>query len=205
MADVHGNLPALEAVLEACRARGAAAHFVAGDLVYRGEQPLEVWKRLVGIGARCVRGTSDLALGAIRPEILRPNDEAELEAAERFRWTQRALGELILARLRQLPDTLRIEMPDGSEIVVVHGSPADPTEPITHDLSDEEVSALLGLDSADVVVCGGSHVPFDRTVAGVRIVGLGSVGEAPGGRVAHYALIAPGEDGIEVEQNWVAY
>jgi hypothetical protein len=46
-------------------------------------------------------------------------------------------------------------------------------------MSDEEISALLGDDPADVVICGGSHVPFDRMVAGVRVINVGSVGEAP--------------------------
>jgi hypothetical protein len=80
-----------------------------------------------------------------------------------------------------LPTTVRLPLDDGGEVVLVHGSPSDPTEPITHDMSDEEISALLGDDPADVVVCGGSHVPFDRTVSGVRIINVGSVGEAPSG------------------------
>jgi predicted phosphodiesterase len=62
------------------------------------------------------------------------------------------------------------------ELVVVHGSPADPTEPFSHEMTDDEMNALLGDDPADIVICGGSHVPFDRFVRGVRIVNVGSVG-----------------------------
>jgi predicted phosphodiesterase len=209
LADVHGNLPALDAVIAACREAGASSFFVAGDLVFRGDQPLEVWKRLVEIGAHCTRGASDLALAAIDPEKLAPKTEVEIEAAERFRKTRTALGELILARLRRLPDVLRIELGDGDEIAMMHGSPVDPLEPITHDLNEEEVSALLGTDPADVVVCGGSHVPFLHEVGGIRVVGVGSVGEAAtdshGARVAHYALIAPSNDGLVIERRWVTY
>jgi hypothetical protein len=168
-----------------------------------------VWKRLVEIGAHCTRGTSDLALAAIDPAKLTPHNPSEREAAERFRKTRDALGELIVARLRRLPDVLRIELRDGEEIAVMYGSPADPLEPITHDLSDEEVGALLGTDPADVIVCGGADAPFERTVSDVRIVGLGSVGEAAaaadGGRVAHYTLIEPDEDGLRIDQRWVRY
>lgn len=205
LADVHGNLAALDAVIHACRTAGVRSFFVAGDLVFKGDEPLEVWKRLVEIGARCTRGTSDLALVAIDPDKLQPHDEHERAAAERFRWTRQALGELILARLRRMPDILRIELADGSEIAMTHGSPVDPTEPITHDLEEEEVSALLGTDPADVIVCGGSHVPFVREVGDVRVVGVGSVGDAVSERVAHYALIQPGEDGLVIEPRWVAY
>ena len=94
---------------------------------------------------------------------------------------RRELGELILARLARLPKLVRLPLDDGGELVLVHGSPSDPTEPLSHDMSDEEISALLGDDPADVVVCGGSHVPFDRIVSGVRVINVGSVGEAPRG------------------------
>jgi predicted phosphodiesterase len=89
------------------------------------------------------------------------------------------LGELILARIARLPPTFRLPLEDGGELVLVHGSPADPLEAISHDMSDEEISALIGDDPADLVVCGGSHVPFDRVVSGVRVINVGSVGEAP--------------------------
>ena len=104
-----------------------------------------------------------------------------------------------------MPTTFRLPLEDGSEIVLVHGSPSDPLEPFTHDMSDEEMLALIGDDPADLVLCGGSHVPFDRTVSGVRVVSLGSVGEAPGGfgdgrRYADVTLIETGAAGLSVEQ-----
>jgi predicted phosphodiesterase len=49
-------------------------------------------------------------------------------------------------------------------------------------MTDEEISALIGDDPADLVICGGSHVPFDRVVSGVRVINVGSVGEAPSGQ-----------------------
>jgi predicted phosphodiesterase len=70
-------------------------------------------------------------------------------------------------------------------------------------MSDEEVGALLGDDPADIVVCGGSHVPFDRMVAGVRIINVGSVGEAPAGSAGSHAdatFIAVRAAGLEIEQ-----
>ncbi len=206
LADVHGNLAALDAVIAACRQAGAQTFFVGGDLVYRGAEPLEVWKRLTEIGARCTRGTSDVALVAVDPDKLRPTDPTQRAAVEKFRWTRTALGELILARIRRLPDILHIEMRDGSEIALSYGSPLDPTMPITHDLDDDEIEALIGDDTADVVISGGAEVPFVREVNGVRVVGLGTTGDAPSGeRVAHFVLVEPSEDGILVEPRWVTY
>ena len=57
------------------------------------------------------------------------------------------------------------------------------------DRLDEEMLALLGDEPGDIIVCGGSHVPFDRSVADVRIVNVGSVGEAPTGDHAAATII----------------
>jgi predicted phosphodiesterase len=66
-------------------------------------------------------------------------------------------------------------------------------------MSDEELLALLGDEPGDIIVCGGSHVPFDRSVADVRIVNVGSVGEAPAGDHASAAIITTSQLGISVE------
>ncbi len=205
LADIHGNLPALDAVLEALREARAGAVYVAGDLVFGGDDPLGVWRRLQEVGARCVRGPSDLALAALDPERMRPRDDRERAALERFVRTREALGELIVERLRRLPEALRIELPDRYELLVVHGSPRDASEHFTADMTDEEMNALVGDDPADVVLCGGGHVPFARALDAVRVVCVGSVGEAPGDAVAHYTLVAPSPDGPVVEQRWVPY
>lgn len=206
-ADVHGNIRALEAVLAACASAGVGAYFVAGDLLLHGEDPLGVWKRLTELNARMVRGTSDLALTSVDARAVTARSPQEREALERFEWTRKAVGELILQRLKKLPDQLRIELSDGSEIVISYGSPVDSTEPLEHSMTDDELADRVGSDPADVVVSGGADVPFVRDVKGVRFVGLGSVGDAPRGeRVAHFTLVLPGgEEGVLIEQRWVEW
>ena len=98
---------------------------------------------------------------------------------ERMKAVRTELGDLVLERLRRLPTQVRFPLEDGGELLLVHGSPADPAEAMSHDMSDEELSALIGDDPADLVVCGMSHVPFDRIIGHTRIVNVGSVGEAP--------------------------
>lgn len=205
VADVHGNLAALDAVLAALKDDGVSQLFVAGDLLLQGDDPLGVWMRLMEVSARCVRGTTDRALALMEPSKLHPKTDEEREAARRFAETREALGELILAKLRRLPEALRLEMPDGREWLVVHGSPLDPDEAMTADLDDDELTALLGDDPADVVICGGGHVPFTRALDGVTVVAVGSVGAAPEGRTAHYTLMMPTPDGPRIEQKWVTY
>ncbi len=125
-----------------------------------------------------------------------------------MREVQEELGELILERMKRMPTHVRIPLEDGRELLLVHGSPVDPAEAITHDMSEEEIDALLGDDPADIVLCGMSHVPFDRTIVDVRVVNVGSVGEAPGGgtrsgapiRYAHATWIESLPSGVTVEQ-----
>jgi putative phosphoesterase len=205
IADIHGNLPALQAVLGRIEEDEVDDVIVAGDILLGGDGALDVWRELKRVGARCVRGTSDTALVTMDPARLHPISEVQRERFRRFVDTQRSVGELVLAELRRLPLTLRVPLVDGTEMVVVHGSPSDPDTEMTHDLGDDELSALIGDDPADVVVCGSSHVPFERTVGGVHVVNVGSVGSAPEGRVAHYTIITPRLEGTKVEQHWVEY
>jgi hypothetical protein len=207
LADIAANLEALDAVIAGCRHAGAATFFVGGGLCDRGSQPLEVWQRLQEIGAQCTRGVSELAMSSIEPSNLRPTDASQRAALERFKANRAALGELILLRMKKLPDVLRVELEDGAELAVMYGSPRDPLTPIEHDLTDEELYDLVHDDSADVIVSGGAGVSFVRALDGVTVVGAGSVGavaQATGERkAAHFVLVAPTSAGLRVEPRWV--
>jgi predicted phosphodiesterase len=201
VSDIHGHLDALRAVLATAERRSFHKLLVAGDIVFPGPEPLETWRRLTAAGAVMVQGLTDRAVATLDPRQLRARSEHERQRLDRMSATHEALGELILQRLLRLPTHLRIPLEDGGELLLVHGSPADPGEALTHDMTDEEIDALLGDDPADVVVCGASHVPFDRIVEGVRVVNVGSVGEAPAGgaSVAHATWIESTPHGILVE------
>ena len=155
-------------------------------------------------------------------EELRPRDDYEAARLGRLREVRRELGDVILNRLAKLPRRIRQPLGHDRQLLLVHGSPLDPMEPITHDMDDVTVSHLLADDPADVVLCGGSHVPFDRVVARqgddvpshTRVINLGSVGEAPAGEgvggptqttnwaplFAHATFVESKDGGIDVEQ-----
>ena len=205
LSDLHGNLPALEAVLEEIHRRDVRRIYVAGDLLLGGHDPLEVWKRLQAEGAICTRGPSDTALGSLDPNSLLPVDAEQRERARRFAETREAIGDLVAERLRRLPEQLRIPLIDGRELLMVHGSPADNSREISYDLTDEEVTELLAEDPADIIVCGATHVPFQRAVEEHHVVNVGSVGAAPEGATAHYTIVSPKMDGAQILQDWVHY
>lgn len=204
ISDIHGHEDALAAVLATAERRGYQRLLVAGDLCYPGPAPLETWRRLLRSGALCVQGLGDRALATLDVTNIRPpQDHRERARLERLLEVRRELGDLILARLARLPAMERVPLPDGGELVLVHGSPSDPTEPFTSDLDEEELSALLGDDPADIVVCGGSHTPFVRTLGDIRIVNVGSVGEAISGGTKRHAdatFLEVDRTGVRVEQ-----
>ena len=207
LSDIHGDLDALRAVLAMAERRSFHKLLIAGDVVFPGPEPLETWRRLTAAGAIMVQGLSDTAVATLDPGILTPQNDVERRRLERMRATREALGDLILERIRRLPTRARVPLEDGTELVLVHGSPSDPAEAITHDMTDEEVNALIGDDPADLVICGASHVPFDRMVEGVRVVNVGSVGDAPASgaaRFAHATWVESTPRGVVVEQIVVA-
>lgn len=203
LADVHGDLAALDAVLDELGRRGVDDVVVAGDLLFGGPEPLGVWRRLVEKKARLVRGLSDTALATLDPARLQAKTDAERARRERFLEARRDVGELVLRSLAKLPEQLRFPLVDGSELMVCHGSPLDPSVELGFDATDDELSRLLDGDPADLVAVGGSHVPFDRELDDTRIIGLGSVGETPAGRVAHFVVLSPRLEGTLIERGYV--
>jgi len=205
LSDVHGNLTALEIVLTELQRLGVKRLYVAGDLLLGGEEPLAVWHRLQEQGAICTRGPSDMALGSVDPSSLVPIDGEQRKQARLFADTRAAIGDLVAERLRRLPEQQRIPLIDGREVLMVHGSPADSSREIGHDLTDDEILALLNDDPADIIICGSTHVPFQRAVAEYHVVNVGSVGAAPEGQIAHYTVLTPTMSNAEILQDWISY
>jgi predicted phosphodiesterase len=201
VSDIHGHAGALAAVLKDAKDQGGWDQLVAcGDLCFPGPDPLGVWKLLVDHRALCVQGIGDRALAQVDPGKLAAASASERSRIDRLKQVHQELGELIIARLGKLPPSATLPLESGHSMLVVHGSPADPSEPFTFDMNDDEVMALLGDAPGDIIVCGGSHVPFDREVADVRIVNVGSVGEVPGGGFANGTLVTSSQVGISVRQ-----
>src|SRR4051812_41675375 len=202
VSDIHGHLDALRAVLATAERRSFHKLLVAGDIVFPGPEPLETWRRLSAAGAVMVQGVSDKALATLDPNGLRPRSEHERVMLDRMKAVRAELGDLVLERIKRLPTHVRIPLEDGGELLLVHGSPTDPAEAMTFDMSDEEIDALLGDDPADVVVCGMSHVPFSRSIADVHIINVGSVGEAPDG-LKEPPAYGSGERPLVAHATWI--
>jgi putative phosphoesterase len=168
--DIHGNLAALEAVLAEVPAD--ATIVVGGDICAGGEHPSEVLTRLRDLGDRVVwlRGNAD--------RELHPG-EAGLVPDETVEATRAKLSDEEIEFLYALPPTQRL-----GDVLYCHASPRNDVDIFTERTPEERIAFLFeGLD-VSTVVCGHTHMQFDRTVAGVRVINAGSVGmpyeEEPG-------------------------
>jgi putative phosphoesterase len=166
--DVHGNLPALTAVLAEVDALGVDAIVVGGD-VAAGPMPVETLEALRARGARFVRGNADRVLD------LGGADEGETWVRAR-RWVAARLGEERLAFLAALPLDLTLELGGLGPVRFCHGAPGSDELTITRLTPDERLRGLLEGVGERVVVCGHTHVQSDRAVDGIRVVNAGSVG-----------------------------
>ncbi len=164
--DIHGNLPALEAVLE--EVEGVDAVVVGGD-VASGPMPAETLGALRSMGDRVhfVRGNADRVLDL--DGIPEPNRSARL-------WVAEQLEEEALAFLANLPLGLALDVDGLGAVRFCHGAPGSDETTITAVTSDERLRRLLAGMEEDIVVCGHTHIQFDRWLDGVRVLNAGSVG-----------------------------
>jgi putative phosphoesterase len=160
--DIHGNLAALEAVL--AEVPDDATILVGGDICAGGEQPSETLSRLRGLGDRVawLRGNAD--------RELHPGEEG-LASPEFLEKARSELSEEEIEFLHELPPTQRI-----GDVLYCHASPRNDLDIFAERTPEERIAFLFeGLD-VTTVVCGHTHMQFDRTVSGVRVVNAGSVG-----------------------------
>jgi putative phosphoesterase len=179
--DVHGNLPALEAVL----AEVDADLIVVGGAVAAGPWPSQTLERLRGLGERVhfIRGNADREV-AERTEGLAPPHLMEFVRVR--------LPEEQLAFLGSLPLTESVEVEGLGSVLFCHATPRNDEEILTRISPDERWQQALATVDEDVVVCGHTHVQFDRQIGDTRLVNAGSVGmpyqDEPG---AYWALLGP--------------
>lgn len=200
ISDIHGHAGALRKVLAEGKSRGYDQLVACGDHLFPGPDPLDTWKLLVDEKAVCIQGLTDAAVAQVDPGSLSPENDAEQARVERLAAFHQELGELIVRRLAQLKTMARLPLESGHEMVIVHGSPSDPTEAMSIEMDDEELNALLADDPGDLIVCGASHMPFERKIGEVSIVNVGSVGESPAEGYAHATIIESSNFGVKVEQ-----
>jgi putative phosphoesterase len=184
LSDIHGNLPALEAVLAEVSSETPDLIVICGD-VASGPLPLQTLNRLMALpNARFLHGNADRSLvagydGTTKPRLAGP-------AAD---WCAAQLSNEHRDFLASFPDEVRLEIDGLGRVLFCHGSPRSDEEMMTSATPEGRLREMTAGSDADVIMCGHTHMQFDRVVDGVRIVNPGSVGMPYGERGACWALL----------------
>jgi diadenosine tetraphosphatase ApaH/serine/threonine PP2A family protein phosphatase len=184
--DIHANLPALEAVLQDIR--GAEVDQV--DVV-PGPMPRETIEYLLGldIPVQFIQGNGEVDVLAEMAgmEVSR----VPKQFREVVRWSARQLRPEHEQLLANWPSTCRLEIRGLGEVLFCHATSRSDTEIFTRlTLEDRLLPVFEGLN-VPVVICGHTHMQFDRTIGNVRVANAGSVGMPFGESGAHWLLLGP--------------
>lgn len=217
LSDIHGNIVAFDAVLEALHADGPVdEYWLLGDFVALGPSPVEVLERVDSLSpVRCVRGNTDRYIFAgDRPGPTIEDVEADLdklpnlvEVVGTFGWTEGALSRTDkVAWLAALPLEIRTQLPDGTRMLGVHAYPGSDTgQGFRVGLTQDHYAQRLDGCDADLVFAGHHHRQLDVTVGAQRAVNVGSVSMDLDHQRACYAVVDADTSGHRVELHAIDY
>ena len=192
LADIHGNWPALRAVIAA--EPGVERIVCLGDLVGYAPFSHEVTERIRASGIATVMGNYDDGVGFDRDDCgcaYKTPEEQEL-GNRSLEWTKAHVTEDDKSFLRTLHSEIRFDV-DGQRILLVHGSPRKMNEYLFEDRAASSFQRLAASSNADIIAFGHTHKPYTKVVDGVRFVNTGSVGKPKDGDPrAGYVILTPG-------------
>lgn len=187
--DIHGNLPALEAVLDVVLQSEVELIVVGGD-VLPGPMPNETLRCLLSlpIPVQFIQGNGE---AAVLVEIA----GRESSVPEQFRDVIRHSAQQIQPEYEQLlaswPTTLRLEIGGLGEVLFCHAAPRNNTEVFTRSTPEDLLLSIFAEARAPIVVCGHTHMQFERVIGDVHVVNAGSVGMPFGEPGAYWLLLGP--------------
>lgn len=186
LSDIHGNLPALEAVLAEVAEAEVDLIVLNGDLV-DGPFPGETLDLLERLGDRAVwlRGNGDRWLVEAQSGFRHPDPATDAM----LQWASRRLTEGQRDRLATLPLTLTLDVAGRGPVGICHATGRSDNEMFLVDSGSEQAAAAFANFEAETVVVGHCHMPFDRLIDRRRIINTGSVGMPYGHSGASWALI----------------
>jgi len=193
LCDIHGNLPALDAVLAELAADPPDAIVIGGDIV-AGPQPREVLERLDALPWPMlgVRGNADRCVVAAFDGAI-PETERDEPMWIADAWTAARLGRVERDRLAALPPLAELDVEVLGRVLFCHGTPHSDEERVTAVTPEPRLARILEGVEADLVVGGHTHRQFDLRAGGRRMVNAGSIGRPyerePG---AYWLRLGPG-------------
>jgi putative phosphoesterase len=188
--DIHANLPALEAVLQDIRQAKVDQIMVGGD-VLPGPMPNETIECLLNldIPVQLIQGNGDRVVLA----QMRSTESSEVpeQFREVVRWVARQLHPEHERLLASWPKKCRVEIRGIGEVLFCHATPRNDTEIFTRLTPEDRLLPVFEGVNAPVMVCGHTHMQFDRKIGSIRVLNAGSVGMPFGDPGAYWLLFGP--------------
>jgi putative phosphoesterase len=188
--DIHGNLPALEAVLADVRAEGVDEIVVGGDVV-PGPMPRDCIDCLssLDLAAHFISGNGDREVLASK----RGHESAAIpeQFREVMRWNAAQLRAEDEHLLGQWPATVRLTIAGWGAVLFCHATPRNDSDIFTRTTPEDRLRPIFESAGVSLVVCGHTHMQFDRTIGKTRVVNAGSVGMPFGKPGAYWLLLGP--------------
>jgi putative phosphoesterase len=175
ISDIHANFPALCRSLEWAKRHRADRIVCAGDVVGHGPHPTEVIRLLIEQQVSAIVGNVDRKVLELLESPKKLQKRLKKKSQAPAAWAALSLGDEERAWLAGRPSELRFAA-EGVDVQVVHGSPLSDTDYVFPSITAAALLAKLGESRPGLLVCGHSHIPFTRRIAGVRVVNCGSVG-----------------------------
>jgi predicted phosphodiesterase len=188
--DIHGNLHALEAVLEDIRHASVDRMVVGGDIV-PGPMPCETLDCLsdLDIPVQFIQGNGEVAV--LEQMAGKESASVPQQFREVVRWTAQQLRPQHERLLASWPKTLRFEIPGFGDVLFCHATPRNENEVFTRRTPEDRLLTIFEGVNASLVVCGHTHMQFDRIVGKIRVVNAGSVGMPFGKPGGYWLLLGP--------------
>jgi predicted phosphodiesterase len=196
LSDIHGNLPALEAVLSDVKNFAVDQIIIAGDVINFGPFSNQTAKIVIENNWPVIRGNNEYFL----LDSNTPRAPAEWSDPILFAptiWTVQQFNLNLKNVISTWPDTINLRFNDTPPIQIFHGTPDSPWESIFWTMTDEEIENLLSSVEANYVICGHTHLPMDRKSGRWQIFNPGSVGVPLDGILSASYMILEGD-----KQGW---
>jgi predicted phosphodiesterase len=189
--DIHGNLPALETVLRDIRQAGVD-HVVVGGDVFPGPMPRETLACLLSLDlpVQFIRGNGDREVLA-RMRGTETDTRLPESVQEVIRWVAQQLQPEDESLLASWPPTLRLHVNGLGEVLFCHATPQNDIDVFSRLTPEDRLLPIFDGIDVPLVICGHTHMQFDRTVGRVRVVNAGSVGMPFGEPGACWLLLGP--------------
>jgi putative phosphoesterase len=173
ISDLHGNVPALDAVLASIREHGVDEIVCLGDTATLGSQPREVLARLQELGCVCILGNHDAFL--LDADLVHSYSEVKI-VVDAVEWSRAQLKESDLDFVRTFVAEYEIQLGPAANLLMFHGTPRSNMEDLLCTTPEEELDRMLEGHVATVMACGHTHVQMLRQHRSMLLVNPGSVG-----------------------------